>query len=106
MHSRTYPPSEITEDDIAAQLMTTRAGSPPLDLLVRTSGVRRLSDFLLWQVRTRLPVCAPSSLTTARQCSENTHLQFSPTYWPDFGLWDFVPIVLDYQRRAWAAQGA
>ncbi|KAI0717621.1 Di-trans-poly-cis-decaprenylcistransferase [Fomitopsis betulina] len=82
----THP--EITEDDIAAQLMTTRAGSPPLDLLVRTSGVRRLSDFLLWQ------------------CSENTHLQFSPTYWPDFGLWDFVPIVLDYQRRAWAAQGA
>ena len=40
------------------------------------------------------------------QCCEDTQLQFSPTYWPDFGLWDFVPIVLDYQRRAWAAQGA
>jgi len=79
---------EITEDDIAAQLMTTRAGSPPLDLLVRTSGVRRLSDFLLWQ------------------CCEDTQLQFSSTYWPDFGLWDFVPIILDYQRRAWSLQTA
>ncbi|KZT69891.1 Di-trans-poly-cis-decaprenylcistransferase [Daedalea quercina L-15889] len=76
---------EITEDDITAQLMSTRAGSPPLDLLVRTSGVRRLSDFLLWQ------------------CCEDTQLQFSPTYWPDFGLWDFVPIILDYQRGVWAA---
>lgn len=39
----------ITEDDIAANLYT--ADSPPLDILIRTSGVSRLSDFLLWQVR-------------------------------------------------------
>lgn len=75
---------EITEDDIAAHLMTAAAGSPPLDVLVRTSGVKRLSDYLLWQ------------------CSENTQLQFSSTYWPDFGLWDFVPIILDYQQKVWA----
>ena len=31
--------------------MTNLAGSPPLDILVRSSGVKRLSDFLMWQVR-------------------------------------------------------
>ncbi|KAJ6497167.1 Decaprenyl diphosphate synthase-like protein [Mycena vitilis] len=74
---------EITEDDISAQLMTSVAGSPPLDILIRTSGVKRLSDFLLWQ------------------CSENTQIHFSKAYWPEFGLWDFIPIILDYQRTVW-----
>jgi len=73
----------ITEDDIDAQLMTSRGGSPPLDILIRTSGVNRLSDFLLWQ------------------CCENTQLHFSPTYWPEFGLLDFVPVILDYQKKVW-----
>ena len=41
--------SDITEETIAANLYT--AASPPLDILIRTSGVSRLSDFLLWQVR-------------------------------------------------------
>ncbi|KAJ7349007.1 Decaprenyl diphosphate synthase-like protein [Mycena albidolilacea] len=75
---------EITEHDIDAQLFTSLAGSPPLDILVRTSGVKRLSDFLLWQ------------------SSENTQIHFSKAYWPEFGLWDFVPIILDYQRKAWS----
>ncbi|CCM06762.1 uncharacterized protein FIBRA_09060 [Fibroporia radiculosa] len=74
----------ITEDTIYAHLMTTKVGSPPLDVLVRTSGVCRLSDYLLWQ------------------CSEDTQLQFTSTYWPDFGLWDLVPIILDYQRKVWS----
>ncbi|KAJ7168374.1 Decaprenyl diphosphate synthase-like protein [Mycena crocata] len=74
---------EITEDDIAAQLMTSLAGSPPLEILVRTSGVKRLSDFLLWQ------------------SSENTQIHFCKAYWPEFGLLDFVPIILDYQRKIW-----
>ncbi|KAF8633468.1 hypothetical protein AX15_001428 [Amanita polypyramis BW_CC] len=39
----------VTEHDIASHLMITRAGSPPLDVLVRTSDVKRLSDFMLWQ---------------------------------------------------------
>ncbi|KZT02389.1 Di-trans-poly-cis-decaprenylcistransferase [Laetiporus sulphureus 93-53] len=75
---------EITESDIDAHLKTSLARSPPLDILVRTSGVKRLSDYLLWQ------------------CCEDTQLQFSSTYWPDFGLWDFVPILLDYQRKVWS----
>ena len=40
--------------------MTSLAGSPPLDILIRTSGVKRLSDYLLWQVRlrpSRVPLC-------------------------------------------------
>ncbi|KAJ7494516.1 Decaprenyl diphosphate synthase-like protein [Mycena galericulata] len=74
---------EITEEDISAQLMTTLVGSPPLEVLVRTSGVKRLSDFLLWQ------------------CSENTQIHFCKAYWPEFGLLDFVPILLDYQRKIW-----
>lgn len=41
----------ITEDDLERYMMTNLAGSPPLDILIRSSGVRRLSDFLTWQVR-------------------------------------------------------
>lgn len=78
------PIESITEASIAAQLMTSRARSPPLDVLVRTSGVRRLSDFLLWQ------------------CCEDTQIQFVDTNWPDFGLCDFVPILLEFQRKVWA----
>jgi len=77
--------NEITEADVEAQLMTAVVGSPPLDIFIRTSGVKRLSDFLIWQ------------------CSEDTQLQFSPGYWPDFGLWDFIPILLAYQRKVWAS---
>ena len=40
----------ITEKDIDAQLLTSLGGSPPLDILVQTSGVKRLSDFMLWKV--------------------------------------------------------
>ena len=40
----------ITEDDVDAHMMTSVVNSPPLDILIRTSGVKRLSDFLTWQV--------------------------------------------------------
>ncbi|KAF9024751.1 Di-trans-poly-cis-decaprenylcistransferase [Hymenopellis radicata] len=63
----------ISEKDIENNLMTTLAGSPPLDIIVRTSG-----------------------------SSENVQVQFSSTYWPDFGLFDFIPIILDYQRKVWS----
>ncbi|KAF8919782.1 Di-trans-poly-cis-decaprenylcistransferase [Mucidula mucida] len=74
----------ISEKDIEKNLMTTLTGSPPLDIIVRTSGVKRVSDFFLWQ------------------SSENVQVQFCSAYWPDFGLFDFIPIILDYQRRAWS----
>lgn len=40
----------ITVEDINSQLMTSIVGSPPLDVLIRTSGTRRLSEFMTWQV--------------------------------------------------------
>ncbi|PSR71378.1 hypothetical protein PHLCEN_2v12754 [Hermanssonia centrifuga] len=40
---------EITEKDLDAHMMTSMVGSPPVDILVRTSGVKRLSDYLVWQ---------------------------------------------------------
>ena len=54
-----YLNREISEADIDANLMTTLAGSPPLDMLIRTSGVKRLSDFMLWQVSISLLLCLP-----------------------------------------------
>ena len=41
---------EITEEDVDACISTSAVGSPPVDILVRTSGVKRLRDFLTWQV--------------------------------------------------------
>lgn len=90
----------ITEHDVDAQLMTSLGGSPPLDILIRTSGVKRLSDFLLWQVRNL--TLSSSHTYYCIKCSENTQLQFADTYWPNFGLLDFVPILLDYQRKVWS----
>lgn len=56
----------------------------PVDLLVRTSSVHRLSDFLLWQ------------------CNERTQLHFVQQYWPLFGARELIPILLEYQRaRLW-----
>ncbi|KAL4419506.1 hypothetical protein ABPG77_002292 [Micractinium sp. CCAP 211/92] len=56
------------------------AECPPVDLLVRTSGETRLSDFLLWQSRHAL-------------------LAFTPVLWPDFGFLDLVAAVMQFQRH-------
>ncbi len=71
-------PAAITEDAFAARLDTR--GMPDPDLLIRTSGERRLSNFLLWQ-------CAYAELA------------FTPTLWPDFGKADLEAAIEDYQRR-------
>lgn len=57
------------------------AGDPPLDLLIRTSGVKRLSDFMLWQ------------------CHEETEVVFLECLWPEFDLWQFLPVLVEYQWR-------
>ncbi|SCU81856.1 LAFA_0C07580g1_1 [Lachancea sp. 'fantastica'] len=69
--------SEIDEDQIDEYLYT--AGSPPLDLLIRTSGVTRLSDFLLWQVSRR-----------------GVAIEFVDCLWPDFGSRQMAWILLKY----------
>ncbi|KAH7927801.1 Di-trans-poly-cis-decaprenylcistransferase [Leucogyrophana mollusca] len=75
--------SKINEQTIDDHLMTSLVGTPPLDIFIRTSGVKRLSGFMQWQ------------------CCEHTQIQMIDTYWPDFGLSDLVPILLDYQRKVW-----
>ena len=72
------PPSAIDEAAFSARLWT--AGIPDPDLLVRTSGERRISNFLLWQ-------CA------------YTEFVFLDTLWPDFGKRDFAAAIADFQRR-------
>lgn len=74
----------ITERDIEDRLMTTKVNSPPLDILIRTSGVKRLSDFLLWQ------------------CTDDTQIHFIDNLWPAISLFDVLPIILQYQRKIWS----
>jgi len=71
-------PAELTEDLFARHLAT--AGVPDPELLIRTSGEVRISNFLLWQ-------CA------------YTELYFTPTLWPDFRRDDLYRAILDYQHR-------
>ena len=40
------------------------------------------------------------------QCCENAQIQFMSTYWPEIGLWDIVPVILDYQRKVWSQPNA
>ncbi|KAF8548173.1 Di-trans-poly-cis-decaprenylcistransferase [Imleria badia] len=75
--------STITQDSIDSHLSTSLAGSPPLDIFVRTGGDKRLSGFLTWQ------------------CCEHTQIHMVDTPWPEFGLFDLVPIILEYQLKVW-----
>ncbi|RHZ59983.1 undecaprenyl diphosphate synthase family protein [Aspergillus thermomutatus] len=72
-------PETITRQTLTDHMLTK--GNPPLDLLVRTSGVERLSDFMLWQ------------------CDEETEIVFLDVLWPEFDLWHFLPVLLGWQRR-------
>ena len=71
-------PSAIDEEAVAARLHT--AGIPDPDLVIRTSGEMRLSNFLLWQ-------------------SAYAELYFTETLWPDFAPADLVRAIDAYQRR-------
>lgn len=71
-------PSEIDRDAVEAELFT--AGLPSPDLLVRTSGEHRISNFLLWQLA-------------------YTELYVTPVLWPDFDREDLFEAILDFQRR-------
>jgi undecaprenyl diphosphate synthase len=68
----------IDEDAIAARLYT--AGTPDPDLLIRTSGEMRVSNFLLWQIA-------------------YSELYVTDTLWPDFSRADLLRAILDYQKR-------
>ncbi|KAG4434707.1 hypothetical protein IFR05_009817 [Cadophora sp. M221] len=73
-----YPdPEAITSHTIGDHMFTAK--DPPLDMLIRTSGVKRLSDFMLWQ------------------CHEDTEIVFLDCLWPEFDLWQFLPVLVEYQ---------
>ncbi|KAK4224980.1 Decaprenyl diphosphate synthase-like protein [Podospora fimiseda] len=75
-----YPNAEtITPETIDKHMYT--ADCPPLDIFVRTSGVERLSDFLLWQ------------------CHQDTHIFFLKCLWPEFNLRHFLPVLVEWQYR-------
>ena len=71
-------PEDIDEADLARHLYT--AGLPELDLLIRTSGELRLSNYLLWQ-------------------AAYAELYFTDLYWPDFGERELEAAILDFQSR-------
>ncbi|KAL9001325.1 MAG: hypothetical protein Q9169_000216 [Polycauliona sp. 2 TL-2023] len=75
-----YPDPESITSQILNDHMYT-AGLPPLELLIRTSGVERLSDFMLWQSH------------------ENTEIVFLKCLWPEFDLWQFLPVLVEWQWR-------
>ncbi|KAK7887511.1 cis-prenyltransferase [Exophiala xenobiotica] len=82
-----YPsPELITPETLNSHMYT--ASDPPIDLLIRTSGVCRLSDFLLWQ------------------CHEDTQIMFLDVLWPDFDLWSFLPVLWEWQWRTRKSQAA
>ena len=74
----TLVPQEITEELIAGELDT--AGMPDPDLLIRTSGEQRISNFLLWQLA-------------------YTEFYFTPVYWPDFNKEELEKAVEAYNSR-------
>ncbi len=74
----TLDPQKIDEQVIGANLST--AGIPDPELLIRTSGEQRISNFLLWQIA-------------------YAELWFTPVYWPDFRKEHLFQAVLDYQNR-------
>ena len=69
---------DIDDDALAAELYT--AGMPDPDLLIRTSGEQRISNFMLWQMA-------------------YTELFISPVLWPDFRREDLFTAVHDFQKR-------
>jgi len=69
---------EVTEQLLASRLYT--ASLPEPDLLIRTSGEMRISNFLLWQIA-------------------YAELYVTETLWPDFGRADMLRAIIEYQKR-------
>jgi undecaprenyl diphosphate synthase len=77
----------LTSEEFASRLSSVEAGgrrragpAPDVDLLIRSGGEQRLSDFLLWE-------------------SAYAELVFTPTMWPDFGAGDLERAVSEFRHR-------
>ena len=74
-------PEEITEEKFSQELLTADlAPYDNPDLLIRTSGEERLSNFLLWQLA-------------------YSEFEFTPKLWPDFNAEDLKELVEDFNKR-------
>ncbi len=73
-----FNPADITEEMVAQHLKTSFMPDP--DLLIRTGGELRISNYLLWQIA-------------------YSELYFCDTYWPDFGEEDLCKAIASYQQR-------
>ncbi|MCB0618014.1 MAG: isoprenyl transferase [Saprospiraceae bacterium] len=71
--------ADSIDENIFANALNT-SGMPDPELLIRTSGETRISNFLLWQIA-------------------YSELYFTPTYWPDFRKDDLYQAIIDYQHR-------
>ncbi len=78
VRAKELDPGDITEDTVAAHMYTTNLGDP--DLLIRTGGEARLSNFLLWQ-------------------AAYAELYFTPILWPDFGREEYYQALFTYTSR-------
>ena len=74
----TLQPDDITPESITASLYT--AGMPDPDLLIRTSGEMRISNYLLWQI-------------------SYAEIFVTDVLWPDFGRKEFEEALAEYARR-------
>ncbi len=70
--------NEVSEELINDNLYT--AGQPDVDLVIRTSGEMRISNFLIWQL-------------------SYAEFSFPTTLWPDYGKKEFTKSLIDYQKR-------
>ena len=73
-----YSAEEISEEHVSANLFTSNTPDP--DLLIRTSGEQRISNFLLWQIA-------------------YSEFLFTKVAWPDFNEDEFYQALLEYQSR-------
>jgi undecaprenyl diphosphate synthase len=81
--ARKVAAKELSPDQVDLTTVTsalTTSGIPDPELLIRTSGEHRISNFLLWQIA-------------------YAELYFTATLWPDFGKDDFYTAILDFQGR-------
>ncbi len=76
--NKTISSDDINENLISENLYTSQIPDP--ELLIRTGGEKRLSNFLLWQL-------------------SYTELFFCDDYWPDFSTKTLNNIIIDYQKR-------
>jgi undecaprenyl diphosphate synthase len=78
MKQKNIPPERISEEDIHRHLYTAHMPDP--DLLIRTSGEMRISNYLLWQIA-------------------YTEIYVTERYWPDFRGIHLLQAIADFQRR-------